>query len=130
ELDSVYDPDRVGILFGSAIGGFMGIIEQHDVFRDRGAGRLAPTFLPSVLVDTASGQLAISLGYRGPNYAPVSACATGSTAVGEAAELRRRAAADALLAGGAEACIPPLIPAGFGGRRGLGGEDEPPPRAS
>src|SRR5207302_21679 len=85
--DGVYEPERVGIVFGSAIGGFIGIMEQHDVFRERGPDRVLPTFLPSVLVDTASGQLAISLGYRGPNYAAVSACATGSTSIGEAAEI-------------------------------------------
>ena len=91
---------------------------------------MAPTFLPNVLVDTASGQLAISLGFRGPNYAPVSACATGSTAIGEAAELIRRGGADAALAGGGEACIHPLILAGFCAMRGLAAEDEHPPRAS
>src|SRR6478752_4869370 len=129
-LDSAYEPERVGILFGTAIGGFMGIIEQHDVFRDRGPDRIAPTFLPSVLVDTASGQLAISLGFRGPNYAPVSACATGSTSIGEAAEIVKRGDADAVLAGGAEACIHPLIYAGFSAMRGLVSEEESPPRAS
>jgi 3-oxoacyl-[acyl-carrier-protein] synthase II len=130
KLDDVYDPARVGILFGSAIGGFLGIMEQHDVLRERGARRVAPTFIPSVLVDAASGQLAISLGYRGPNYAPVSACATGSHAVGEAAELIRRGDADAVLAGGAEACLHPLILAGFVAMRGLAAEEEHPPRAS
>src|SRR5690348_5021078 len=129
-LDSAYESERVGILFGTAIGGFNGIIEQHDVFRDRGPDRIVPTFLPSVLVDTASGQLAISLGYRGPNYAPVSACATGSTSVGEAAEIVKRGDADAILAGGAEACIHPLILAGFCAMRGLAVDDEYPPRAS
>jgi 3-oxoacyl-[acyl-carrier-protein] synthase II len=129
-LDSVYSPDRVGILFGTAIGGFLGIMEQADVLRERGADRVAPSFIPNVLVDTASGQLAISLGFRGPNYAPVSACATGSTAVGEAAELIRRGDADAVLAGGAEACLHPLILAGFCSMRGLVAEDEYPPRAS
>ena len=83
-----------------------------------------------MLVDTASGQLAISLGYRGPNYAPVSACATGSTAVGEAAEIVKRGDADAILAGGAEACMHPLILGGFCAMRGLAVEDEYPPRAS
>jgi 3-oxoacyl-[acyl-carrier-protein] synthase II len=129
-LDGTYEPERVGILFGSAIGGFMGIIEQHDVYLERGPERVLPTFLPGVLVDTASGQLAISLGYRGPNYAPVSACATGSTSIGEAAEIIRRGDADAMLAGGAEACIHPLILAGFCAMRGLAVEDEYPPRAS
>ena len=75
-----FDPARVGIVFGSAIGGLIGIMEQADVLRERGADRVSPFFLPSVLVDSASGQLAISLGIRGPNYAAVSACATGSHA--------------------------------------------------
>ncbi len=125
-----YDPARVGIVFGSAIGGFLGIMEQHDILRERGPDRVSPNFLPNVLVDSASGQLAISLGYRGPNYAPVSACATGSHAVGEGAELIRRGDADAVLAGGTEACIHPLILAGFCAMRGLAAEDEHPPRAS
>src|SRR6266540_1239820 len=125
-----YEPARVGIVYGSAIGGFLGIMEQHDVLRERGPDRVSPNFLPNVLVDSASGQLAISLGYRGPNYAPVSACATGSHAVGEGAELIRRGDADAVLAGGTEACIHPLILAGFCAMRGLAVEDEHPPRAS
>ncbi|MDE3026113.1 MAG: beta-ketoacyl-ACP synthase II, partial [Acidobacteriota bacterium] len=129
-LDGAYDPARVGILFGSAIGGVIGIVEQAEVLRERGPERVLPTFIPSVLVDAASGQLAISLGYRGPNYAPVSACATGSHAVGEAAELVRRGDADAVLAGGTEACIHPIILAGFCAMRGLVAEDEHPPRAS
>jgi len=131
-LDGVYPPDRVGILHGTAIGGFLGIMEQAEVLRERGPDRVAPTFIPNVLVDTASGQLAISLGFRGPNYAPVSACATGSTAIGEAAELIKRGDADAVLAGGAEACLHPLILAGLlrKAMRGLAAEDEHPPRAS
>jgi 3-oxoacyl-[acyl-carrier-protein] synthase II len=129
-LDGVYEPERVGIVFGSAIGGFIGIMEQHEVMLERGPDRVLPTFLPSVLVDTASGQLAISLGYRGPNYAAVSACATGSTSIGEAAEIVKRGDADAMLAGGTEACVHPLILAGFCAMRGLAVEDEYPPRAS
>jgi beta-ketoacyl-acyl-carrier-protein synthase II len=129
-LEGAYDPMRVGILFGSAIGGFPGMIEQADVYRERGADRVSPHFIPSVLVDTASGQLAIALGFRGPNYAPVSACATGSSAVGEGAELIRRGDADAVLAGGAESCIHPVILAGFCAMRGLAAENDHPQRAS
>jgi 3-oxoacyl-[acyl-carrier-protein] synthase II len=125
-----FDPARVGIVFGSAIGGFLGIMEQHDVLLERGADRVSPNFLPNVLVDSASGQLAISLGIRGPNYAVVSACATGSHAVGEGAELIKRGDVDAVLTGGAEACMHPLILAGFSAMRGLAVEDEDPPRAS
>ena len=125
-----YDPMRVGIVFGSAIGGLIGIVDQADTLRERGADRVSPYFIPSVLVDSASGQIAISLGIRGPNYAPVSACATGSHAVGEGAETIRRGDADAILAGGTEACMHPLILAGFCAMRGLAAEDEDPPKAS
>jgi 3-oxoacyl-[acyl-carrier-protein] synthase II len=125
-----FDPMRVGIVFGSAIGGFIGIMEEADTLRERGAARVSPYFIPNVLVDAASGQLAITLGIRGPNYAPVSACATGSHAVGEGAEIIRRGDADAILAGGTEACLHPLILAGFTAMRGLAVEEEDPPRAS
>jgi 3-oxoacyl-[acyl-carrier-protein] synthase II len=130
KLDGAYGRDRVGILVGSGLGGFLGIMEQAEVFRVRGPERVTPTFVPSVLVDAASGQLAISLGFRGPNYAPVSACATGSYAVGEGAELIRRGDADAVLAGGTEAGLHPLIFAGFSSMRGLVSEEVHPPRAS
>ena len=125
-----FDPNRVGIVVGSAIGGITGIEEQAAVFRERGHDRVSPFFIPSVLVDSASGQLAISLGFRGPNHAVVSACATGSSAIGEAAELIKRGDADAVLAGGTEAAITPLILAGFCAMRGLAAEEEYPPRAS
>src|SRR5215510_4483300 len=81
-----FDPTRVGIVFGTAIGGVNGILEQEEILRERGPARVSPNFLPNVLVDSASGQLAISLGIKGLNYAVVSACATGSHAIGEAAE--------------------------------------------
>src|SRR5918911_1531583 len=125
-----FDPSRAGIVFGSAIGGFLGIMEQSDVLRERGPGRVSPFFLPNVLVDSASGQLAIEFGIKGPNYAVVSACATGSHAVGEGAELIKRGDADLVLAGGTEACIHPLILAGFCAMRGLAVENDHPPHAS
>ncbi len=127
---SGFDPTRVGIIFGSAIGGVPGIVEQAEILRDRGPDRVSPNFLQNVLVDSASGQMAISLGIKGPNYAVVSACATGSHAVGEAAEMIKRGDADAVLAGGTESCIIPLILAGFTAMRGLAVEDEHPPHAS
>ena len=129
-LEGAYASERVGVLLGSAIGGIAGVAEQHVTLLERGPSRVSPYFIPSVLVDAASGQIALTLGLRGTNYAPVSACATGSTAVGEAAELVRRGDADAVLAGGTEACIHPLILAGFCAMRGLVAEDEHPPRAS
>jgi len=125
-----FDPMRVGVVFGTAIGGVNGILEQEEIRRDRGPDRVSPNFLPNVLVDSASGQLAISLGIKGLNYAIVSACATGSHAIGEGAEVIKRGDADAVLAGGAEACMHPLILAGFTAMRGLAVENEDPPRAS
>jgi 3-oxoacyl-[acyl-carrier-protein] synthase II len=124
------DPGRAGILVGSAIGGVIGVLEQDDVRRERGHSRVSPWFLPNVLVDSASGQIAIDLGLRGPNYAPVSACATGSHAVGEGAETIRRGDADVILAGGTESCMHPVILAGFCAMRGLVAEEEDPTRAS
>jgi 3-oxoacyl-[acyl-carrier-protein] synthase II len=125
-----FDPTRVGVVFGSAIGGVRGLLEQAETLRERGPDRVSPNFLPNVLVDSISGQLAISLGLKGPNYAVVSACATGSHAVGEAAELIKRGDADAVLAGGTESCIVPLILAGFTAMRGLAVEDDDPAHAS
>ena len=108
----------------------MGVLEQDEVRRERGHTRVSPWFLPNVLVDSASGQIAIDLGLRGPNYAPVSACATGSHAVGEGAETIRRGDADVVLAGGTEACMHPVILAGFCAMRGLVAEEEDPTLAS
>ena len=124
------DPTRVGVVVGSAIGGIGTILEQHETLLERGLDRVSPFFLPNCLVDSASGQLAISLGIRGPNFAPVSACATGSHAIGEGAEMIKRGDAVAMLAGGTEACLHPLILAGFCAMRGLAAEEELPPRAS
>src|ERR687895_551073 len=125
-----YSPDRVGVVIGSAIGGFNQLMDQYDILRDRGADRVSPNFIPNVLVDSASGQLAIELGIRGPNYAVVSACATGSHTIGEGAELIRNGHADAVLAGGTEGCIHPLILAGFCSMRGLVAENGDPALAS
>ncbi len=125
-----FNPERVGVVVGNCIGGFNELMRQHDVLRERGPDRVSPTFLANVLVDSSSGQLAIELGMRGPNYAVVSACATGSHAIGEGAELIRRGDADAILAGGTEGCIHPLILAGFCMMRGLAAGDGDPARAS
>ena len=124
------DPARVGVLVGTAIGGIGTILDQHEVLLERGIDRVSPFFLPNCLVDSASGQLAISLGLRGPNFAPVSACATGSHAIGEGAEMIKRGDAVAMLCGGTEACLHPLILAGFCAMRGLAAEDDDPSLAS
>ena len=125
-----YRPERMGVVVGSCIGGFNQLMQQHDVLRERGPDRVSPSFIQNILVDSASGQLAIELGIRGPNYAVVSACATGSHSVGEGAELIRQGHADAVLAGGTEACIHPLILAGFCSMRGLASANGDPTTAS
>lgn len=125
-----YRAERVGVVVGSCVGGFNQLMQQHDIMRERGAERVSPMFIPNMLVDATSGQIAIELGVRGPNYAVVSACATGSHSIGEGAELIRNGHADAVLAGGTEGCIHPLILAGFCSMRGLVPEDEDPARAS
>jgi 3-oxoacyl-[acyl-carrier-protein] synthase II len=125
-----YNPERVGIVVGCCIGGFNELMRQHDILRDRGPDRVSPNFLPNILVDSPSGQIAIELGIRGPNYAVVSACATGSHAIGEASELIQNGHADAVLAGGTESCIHPLILAGFSNMRGLAQGNGDPTKAS
>jgi 3-oxoacyl-[acyl-carrier-protein] synthase II len=125
-----YRADRTGVVLGSCIGGFNQLMQQYDILKERGPNRVSPFFLPNVLVDSPSGQVAMELGIRGPNYAVVSACATGSHSIGEGAELIRNGYADAVLAGGAEGCIHPLILAGFCAMRGLAAEDEDPTLAS
>jgi 3-oxoacyl-[acyl-carrier-protein] synthase II len=125
-----YSPERVGIVVGCCIGGFNELMRQHEILRDRGPDRVSPNFLPNILVDSPSGQIAIELGIRGPNYAVVSACATGSHAIGEAAELIQNGHADAVLAGGTESCIHPLILAGFSNMRGLAQGNGDPAAAS
>jgi 3-oxoacyl-[acyl-carrier-protein] synthase II len=125
-----YRPERMGVIVGSGIGGFNELMRQYDIMRERGPDRVSPSFLPNILVDSTSGQIAIELGFRGPNYAVVSACATGSHAIGEAAEVIRRGAADAVLAGGTEGCIHPLMLAAFCSMRGLVAEEEDPTKAA
>jgi len=129
-LLGAYAPERIGIVLGSAVGDIGTISQQERTLLERGPSRVAPWFIPSILTDAASGQLAIAFGFSGINFAMVAACATGSYTLGEGAEIVRRGAADAILAGGAEAALTPLILAGFCNMRGLAAEEEYPPRAS
>ena len=97
------DPERTGVVVGSAIGGIGIVEEQQRILLEKGPGRVSATFLPNCLVDTATSYIATKLGVVGLNFAVVSACATGSHAIGEAAELIRQGRADVILAGGTEA---------------------------
>ncbi len=110
---------RVGVLVGSGIGGTLTWERQNAVLVERGPSRVSPFFVPMLIVDMASGQVSIKTGARGPNSTVVTACATGSHAIGDAAEIIRRGAADAMIAGGTEAAVRPLAMAGFGNMKAL-----------
>ena len=105
--------NKMGVIIGSGIGGVLGVIEQAKILETKGARRVSPFFIPMALVDTAAGQVAIEFGIRGPNMAVVSACATGGNAIGEAAEMIKRGDVDVAITGGTEACLHPVVIAGF-----------------
>ncbi len=97
------DPERVGVVIGSGIGGISTFEEQHARLLDKGNGRVSPFFVPMFISDIAAGLVSIRFGAKGPNYATVSACATGAHAVGNALRHIRAGDADVMIAGGAEA---------------------------
>jgi 3-oxoacyl-[acyl-carrier-protein] synthase II len=114
QLDpSKEEPGQIGVLIGSGIGGIYVILQQVEVMREKGPGRVFPFLVPAMLTDTAAGQVAITYGLRGPNFSVSAACATGGVAVGEAYEIIRRGDAQVMIAGGTESGIVPLAMAGF-----------------
>lgn len=122
--------DRVGVLIGTGIGGFGTMLDQAEVMRERGPDRVSPFLIPMMIADSAAGMLAIRLGARGPNMAIATACASGNNAIGEAAEMIRRGAADAMIAGGSEAAIVPLAMAGMNVMTALSTRNDDPQTAS
>ena len=124
------DRDRIGVVIGSGIGGMETFESQHDILRERGPGRVSPFFIPMMISDMGSGQVSIQFGLRGPNFATVSACASGAHAIGESLRLLRAGDADVMVAGGAEATITPMSLAGFSSSRALSTRNDDPQRAS
>ncbi len=122
--------DRIGVLIGSGIGGVQSLYENILTFIERGPYRVSPFMVPMMLPDSGAGMVAIQLGVRGPNMAVVTACATGTNAVGEAAEVIRRNQADVMLAGGSEAPIIPIAMAGLGVMGALSTREGDPQQAS
>ena len=122
--------DRVGILIGTGIGGIGTLLEQAEVLRERGPERVSPFLVPMMISDSAAGMIAIRVGARGPNMAVATACATGTNALGEAAAIIRRGAADVMIAGGAEAAIVSLAMAGMNVMGALSTRNESPETAS
>jgi beta-ketoacyl-acyl-carrier-protein synthase II len=126
ELDITEDESHnVGIILGTGAAGLATALAQQKILEERGPRRVSPHFIPNFLPDSASGQVAIAVGARGPNMAVVSACATGGHAIGEAMETVRRGDADVMLAGGTEAIIVPVIVAGFINMRALSDDPDP-----
>jgi 3-oxoacyl-[acyl-carrier-protein] synthase II len=122
--------DRVGILIGTGIGGIITLLEQYEVMRERGPERVSPFLIPMMISDSAAGSIAIRVGARGPNMALATACASGTNALGEAAEMIRRGSADVMIAGGAEAAITSLSMAGMNVMTALSTRNDDPQRAS
>ena len=121
---------RAGCIIGSGIGGLAAMEEQTAVLLERGPSRISPFIVPMMIVDLAAGHVSIRYNLKGINYAPVSACATGSHAIGEAAEAIRRGTADVIVAGGFDAGVTPLGVAGFAAARALSTRNDDPQAAS
>ncbi|MCH7480340.1 MAG: beta-ketoacyl-ACP synthase II [Chloroflexi bacterium] len=122
--------DRIGAVIGSAIGGLGTLQTQFEVLHNSGPKRVSPFLVPLMLADSAGGMVAIHFGIRGPNLAVVTACATGTNSIGEAAEIIRRGQADVMLAGGTEAAIVPIATAGLATMTALTTRNAEPERAS
>ena len=122
--------ERIGVLIGSGIGGIETLSDGFATLAARGPGRVSPFLVPMMIADMSAGMVSIRTGAKGPNYAPVSACATSGHAIGEAAAIIRRGDADVMIAGGTEAGIVPISIAGFNSSRALSTRNDDPEHAS
>lgn len=124
------DPDRYGVVYGSGIGGMISYDTQFRTYSTDGPKRLSPFFIPMLIPDIAAGHISIQYGFKGPNYATVSACATASHAIGDAFRLIQYGDADVMVCGGSEAPITPMGLGGFNALRALSTRNDEPQRAS
>lgn len=124
------DRERVGVILGTGIGGIGALVQGVETLMTRGPDRISPFMVPMMLADTAPGLIAIAYGFRGPNMAVITACASGTNAIGEAMNLIRRGDADVVIAGGAEAAILPISVAAFNVMGAISTRNEEPERAS
>lgn len=129
ELSSL-DPYNVGIIVGSGIGGIHTIEQEHKVLMEKGPSRISPFFIPMLIVNMASGMIAIKFGLKGPNSCSVTACASSNHSVGESFRIIQSGYADLMLAGGSEAAIWPLGVGGFCATRSLSTRNDEPQKAS
>jgi 3-oxoacyl-[acyl-carrier-protein] synthase II len=121
---------RVGVFIASGIGGFGTIEREHKAYLDGGPRRISPFFIPSAIINLASGNVSIRWGAKGPNTATCTACSASAHAIGDAWEIIRRDAADVMIAGGSEAAITPMGVGGFGAMRALSTRNDAPSKAS
>ncbi|RTQ92771.1 beta-ketoacyl-ACP synthase II [Lysinibacillus telephonicus] len=129
DLDSI-DAEKLGVYVGSGIGGIETLIENIDLLRQKGPRRVSPTLVPTMISNAAAAQISIKWNAMGPSMSPVSACAIGNTAIGEAFRLIRSGEADVMFAGGTEAAITDLSIASFGNATALSIRNDEPTKAS
>lgn len=122
--------DATAVLIGSGLGGLQTLEEAFDVLREKGISRLSPFTIPRLIGNLAAGHVSMAFGARGPSFGPVSACATGAHAIGEAARLVARGEVEMAFAGGTEATITPLGVGGFAAMKALSTRNETPATAS
>jgi len=125
-----YDPDRVGVIIGSGIGGLKTFEEQHDVYRERGESKISAFFIPMFISDIAAGLVSMRFNARGPNYATISACATSAHAIGDAYRNIQYGDADVVITGGSEATVTPMAIGGFANMKALSERNASPATAS
>ncbi|MFD0671779.1 beta-ketoacyl-ACP synthase II [Cohnella sp. GCM10027633] len=124
------DPEKVGVVVGSGIGGLGTWEDQHTILMNKGPRRVSPFFIPMMIANMASGQISMITGAKGPNTAAVSACATGTHSIGDSFKMIQRGDADVMICGGAEATIRPIGMAGFCSMRAMSTRNEEPEKAS
>jgi 3-oxoacyl-[acyl-carrier-protein] synthase II len=122
--------EMVGVYIGSGIGAFEVIEREHRILLEKGPGRVSPFFIPATIVNLASGNVSIRTGAKGPNSATATACTTSAHCIGDSFRLIQHGYADAMICGGAEACITPLGVGGFAALRALSTRNEEPGKAS
>tara|TARA_Y100001934_G_scaffold283769_1_gene406577 strand:+ start:9579 stop:10817 length:1239 start_codon:yes stop_codon:yes gene_type:complete len=122
--------ERIGIAYGSGIGGLPGIEKGHETFQKSGPRKISPFFVPSNIINMVAGNLSIRYGIRGPNYSIVTACSTGTHNIGDAARMIERGDVDVMVAGGSEMATSPTGLGGFAAARALSTRNEEPERAS
>ncbi len=129
-IDVAARPERVGVVFGSGLGGLTTLVDQVGVLAERGPTRVSPFLVPMMIPNMVAGQIAIELGASGPTSCPVTACAASATAVGEAVDLICLGRADAVVAGGADATVARICIAAFAQMKALSSRNQDPEAAS